>query len=249
MINKTQKFIQIWLPIIILLAVTKLLSIATNIPLRQFMLDPTEVLRVPFYTGIWSNLGVLLWTATASICLFISMFLPQFVSKAWRDFFHISGLLTIILLLDDLLRLHDEILPVYFGIKGDFLGIIFVFLIVLYLFRFRTLVFQYPYTFLVAALFLFAVSVAIDIAPPVLKNLFSVADLLLFEDGAKLLGIATWLAYFAYLGASVLSKANPVALKSVDDWTPATTSDKRLTQSAGSQATVESAEGKSAATL
>lgn len=227
MMNKTQRLLQIWLPILIVLGITKLFSVATDIPLRQFMLDPTEFMRAPFYTGILANLGVLLWAATASICLFIAMFLPQLVGKAWRDFFLVSGLLTLLLLLDDLLRIHDEIFPVHLGIKGDILGIGYVFLIALYLFRYRTLIFQYPYTFLIMALGLFAISVAIDVAPAVLKHRFSVADLLLFEDGAKLLGIANWLAYFAHLTAAVLRKENLAATEArVDDWTPATTSDR-----------------------
>ena len=209
--NKTQMLVQIWLPILILLGVAKLFSTITSVPLRQLMLDPTEFTHVPFYTGILANLGILLWAAAASICLFISVFLPQLVGKVWKEFFLVSGLVTLLLLLDDLLRIHDEIFPVYLGIKGDVFGVGYVLLIVLYLLRYRTLIFQYPYTFLVMALGLFAISVAIDIAPPFLKKLFPVADVLFLEDSPKLLGIANWLAYFAYLGASVLSKASQTA--------------------------------------
>src|SRR5688572_11660779 len=229
--NKAQMFVQIWLPILILLAVTKLFSDAASIPLRQLMLDPTEFTHVPFYTGIMANLGILLWSATASVCLFISIFLPQLVSKSWKDFFLVSGLLTLLLLLDDLLRIHDEIFPVYLGIKGDVFGMGYVLLIAIYLLRYRTLIFQYPYGFLVMALGLFAVSVAVDVAPPFLKGLFSVADVLFLEDSAKLLGIANWLAYFAYLSASVLREGNQAAPRlAMDDWTsaPATTSDRAV---------------------
>ena len=214
--SKTQTLVQVWLPILILLGITKLLSDAKSIPLRQLMLDPTEFTHVPFYTGILANLGILLWAAAASICLFIAIFLPQLVGKTWKDFFLTSGLVTLLLLLDDLLRIHDEIFPVYLGIKGDVFGIGYVLLILLYLLRYRTLIFQYPYTFLVMALGLFAVSVAIDIAPPFLKKLFPVADVLFLEDSPKLLGIANWLAYFAYLGAAVLSKASQTASLSTE---------------------------------
>ncbi|HET6594396.1 MAG TPA: hypothetical protein VFG81_02155 [Anaerolineales bacterium] len=225
--NKTQRLIQIWLPILIVLGMTKLFSVAADIPLRQFMLDPTEFMHAPFYTGILANLGILLWAATASICLFTALFLPQLVGKAWRDFFLVSGLLTLLLLFDDLLRIHDEILPVYLGIKGDILGIGYVFLITLYLLRYRTLIIQYPYTFLILALGLFGLSVALDVAPVALKHRFAVADLLLFEDSPKLLGIANWLAYFAHLSASVVTKGKLTAPEArVDDWAPATTSDR-----------------------
>ena len=132
-----------------------------------------------------------------------------------------------LLLLDDLLRLHDAILPVYLGITGDFIGDVYVLLILLYLFRFRTPMLQYPYIFLVMALELCGISVAIDIAPKVLKDLFSVADVIFVEDGAKLRGIANWLAYFACLSASIISKRNLAAPKpTVDDWAPGTRLDR-----------------------
>lgn len=212
--NTGQRVSQVWGPILILLVVTKLFSSTASVPLRQLMLDPTEVMRVPFYVGIVANLGILMWAAAASICLFIAIFLAPLVGKAWKDFFLVFGLLTLLLLLDDLLRIHDEIFPVYFGIKGDVIGIGYFLLTLLCLFRFRTLIFQYPYTFLVMALGFFAVSVAIDVAPSVIKDRFSVADVLFFEDSAKLLGIANWLAYFAYLSAAILGKASLASSKS-----------------------------------
>lgn len=223
--NISQRVFQVWGPILILLVITKLFSSASKVSLRQLMLDPTEFTDVPFYTGIMANLGILLWAATASICLFVAIYLSQLVGKAWKDFFLVFGLLTLLLLLDDLLRIHDEIFPVYFGIKGDVIGIGYFLLTLLCLLRYRTLIFQYPYTFLVMALGLFAVSVAIDVAPSALKHRFSVADVLFFEDGAKLLGIANWLAYFAYLSAAILGKANLAFSKSpVSNQAPETTS-------------------------
>ena len=223
--KKSQRVFQVWAPILILLVVTKLFSSTSSIPLRQLMLDPTEVMDVPFYTGIMANLGILLWAAAASICLFIAIFLPQLVGKTWKDFFLVFGLLTFLLLLDDWLRIHDEIFPVYFGIKGDVIGIGYFLLTLLCLFRYRQLILRYPYTFLLMALGFFAVSVAIDVAPPVLKHRFSVADVLFFEDSAKLLGIANWLAYFAYLSAAILGKVNLASSKSpVSNQTQETTS-------------------------
>lgn len=208
LMEKSWKIVQVWLPILILLGATKLISSSASIPLRQLMLDPTEAMRVPFYTGIIANLGILLWAATASICLYISIFLGHWMSRAWKNFFLVSGLLTLLLLADDALRLHDEILPVYLGIKGDFLGIIYVLLVVLYLFLFRGLIFQHSYIFLAMALGLFAVSAATDVATRLLKDRFVAQDLLLVEDGAKVLGLANWLAYFVFLGVSVLGKTN-----------------------------------------
>ena len=224
--NKIQRVIQVWLPILILLGLTKLFSATANVPLRRLMLDPTEVMHEPFYIGILANFGILMWTATAAICFFIAIFLPQLVGKAWRDFFLVSGLLTLILLLDDLLRIHDEILPVYLGIKGDFIGIVYLGLVFLYLPRFRGLIFQRPYGFLVMALGFFAFSAAADVATSVMKAVLSTDNRLLLEDGTKLLGIANWLAYFAYVSASVVSEANLAALKSsVDNQIPEKTSD------------------------
>ena len=227
MVKNAQRVVQVWLPILVLLGITRLFSSMTSIPLRRLMLDPTEVTQVPFYTGIMSNLGTLLWTAAASICLFIAIFMAQMVGKAWKNFFLVSGLLTLILLLDDLLRIHDEIFPVYLGIKGDIFGIGYVLFIGVYLFRFRKLIVQYPYAFLMMALGFFGVSVAIDVAPTGLKHLFPEADIVFFEDGAKLLGIANWLAYFAYLSAAILRKGKLAAPRApMEEWTPATSHER-----------------------
>jgi hypothetical protein len=224
--KKIQRVVQVWLPILILLALTKLFSATADVPLRRLMLDPTEVMHEPFYIGILANFGILLWTAAAAICLFMAVFLTDLVGKTWRDFFLMSGLLTLLLLLDDLLRIHDEILPVYLGIKGDFIGIAYMGLVFLYLLRFRGLVFQHPYGFLVMALGFFAISAAADVATTILKDLFPTDDRLLLEDGTKLLGIASWLAHFAYLSASVLSEVNQARLKSpVDNQVQEKTSD------------------------
>jgi hypothetical protein len=210
LLEKGWKIVLVCLPILLLLGGTKLISAATGIPLRHFMLDPTEVMQVPFYTGFVSNLGILMWAATAAICLFVSIFLAQWMSGEWRNFLLISGLFTLLLLLDDLFRFHDELFPVYLGIEGDILGIIYVILIVIYLIRFRGLIFQYSYGFLLLAFGLFAVSAAIDVPTKFLKDFFAEQNLLLLEDGAKLLGLANWLAYFTYISATILGegKAN-----------------------------------------
>ena len=44
-------------------------------------------------------------------------------------------------------------------------------------------------------------------------DLFTEKGLYLWEDGAKFMGIVTWLAYFARVSAQVLRRPRPVAAK------------------------------------
>jgi hypothetical protein len=57
-------------------------------------------------------------------------------------------------------------------------------------FKFYRLILKTDYFLLVIALFFFAISVALDLFP------YSGIDPYFYEDGAKLVGIVSWLVYF-----------------------------------------------------
>jgi len=213
-------FIWLWLPVLSLLGGIRIMSAYTDISIRQLTQDPTTVLEAPFYIGFVSNIGVLLWAAAAAICLFIPIFLPRFVSYPWRFFLLASGLLTGLLLFDDFFLLHDEILPLYFGISGKVYGIGYVLLIVLYLFRFQPLIRRSKYGLLLIALGFFAFSATVDVLHSLVDNELDKSQLLLLEDGAKLMGITHWLAYFASVARTVCARLRlaPKPQTSPDEW-------------------------------
>ena len=85
----------------------------TGDPIWMLAKDPAETEHFPPYIGMLSNWGVILWTATAVICLFSAVLLKQ--QKAphtTRRFFVASGIFSLLLGIDDLYMLHDRRFPV-----------------------------------------------------------------------------------------------------------------------------------------
>jgi hypothetical protein len=199
-------FLWVWLPVLGLLGLAWIISANTDISIRQLMQDPTTVLEAPFYIGLVSNIGILLWAAAAATCLFIPTFLPRLINQETRLFLLASGLLTGLLLFDDFFLLHDEILPIHLGISGKLYGIVYILLILLYLYRFQATILQSPYTILILALGFFATSAAVDLTHSLIDNELAKSQTLLLEDGAKLMGVAHWLAYFAVISRTIGNK-------------------------------------------
>ena len=52
------------------LCVLAWISSTTGVPVSNLTRDPLAVMGAPVYTGLLSNLGILLWCATAAITLF-----------------------------------------------------------------------------------------------------------------------------------------------------------------------------------
>lgn len=187
----------IWVPLLVVLGATLLLTATTPVTIRQLTQDPTTVLGAPFYVGALSNLGNVLWTAAATVCLLTAVALRTLIDGAWRRFLLVSGIFTVVLLVDDLLLVHDEILPRYAGVSGELYGIVYVVGMLAYLGGFRRRINQTNWLLLVAALVCFGVSTVVDLGSSRLSEIVAPSIVILVEDGTKILGIGTWLAYFA----------------------------------------------------
>ena len=166
------------------------------VPIRHLTRDPLVLAEKPFYFGFLSNVGVLLWCTAAIVCLFSSLLL--FVARGKREsvlFFAIFGAISLWLMLDDLLMIH-EVLDEELHIVPDkvtygFYGLV----IVVSLVRFRKLLLRMQPWILGLSLLFFGVSIGFDVLVPngwaVLQD-----DAYLLEDGFKLLAIFVWAVYF-----------------------------------------------------
>jgi len=94
---------------LLLLVFAFLIGNKYNIPLEQITGDPAVIFSAHPFTGIISNIGVLLWCATTSICLFSGLFLLSFENKKEAVFLISSGVFSFILLIDDFFMFHDYI--------------------------------------------------------------------------------------------------------------------------------------------
>jgi hypothetical protein len=196
------------LPVFAVLGLAKLFSSANGVPLRQLTQDATTVLDGHFYVGIISSIGIVLWAAAATLCLFSYAHLAHSEGSVLRPFLLASGLITALLLADDLFLIHDEIFPTYIGLPGEFFGLFYGAVMVVYLFVFRQLLLQSSYVILVAALVCFGLSVTVDVTYRALTGIFPQQHVLLVEDGAKLLGITLWTTFFAVVCAATLRVGN-----------------------------------------
>src|SRR6266498_402684 len=71
---------------------TVLTASLTNNPIWKLVKDPAEVKHFPPYIGMLSNWGVILWTASAVVCLFSAAVLNQQKAPfATRKFLAASG--------------------------------------------------------------------------------------------------------------------------------------------------------------
>jgi len=162
-------------------------SIKYNIPFKEITGDPALTFKAHPFTGIASNIGVLLWAGACSILIFSYVILKD---KKEHIFLLCSGLITGILLIDDLFMLHDYIFYAI-GLNQYVMYGIYVVIFIAYFGFFKKTILQSPQIILLILAFGFlGSSVLLDIT---LEN-----DGLqyFFEDGLKLLGITSWFLFY-----------------------------------------------------
>jgi len=168
-----------------------------EIPIGKLTRDPTAVMRAPFYIGIFSQIGIFFWSATAAICMFSAKLISK--SSDFKRFLFVSGLLTLLLGFDDVFLLHESVFP-YLGIHEKVVYVTYVGLVLFYLVKFYPTILQTKYIFLVMALGFFALSVIFD------KSSIPGINPYLLEDGAKMFGIVSWMVYFFSVGTIAVNK-------------------------------------------
>jgi len=200
-------------PVVLALGGLALVRKFTGIPLPVFMEDPAATMETPFYVGIVSNVGILLWCASAAICFFCAAILLRDKDDRNRQtFFFCSGLMLSLLLLDDLFMMHESILPDYLGIPQNLVQASYVAMALLYVWRFWKMIFNAHHTMLFLAFGLLGFSVLCDVVP------FRVTAHLLFEEGSKLLGITSFLIYFAKEGIHHVDSMRAQSLLTQSVW-------------------------------
>lgn len=81
--------------------------------------DITAIFDTSPLTGFVSQIGIFIWSASATVCMFSAMVLSNLPNnKKIKHFLIASGILTLILGLDDTFLLHEDIFP-RFGISEN----------------------------------------------------------------------------------------------------------------------------------
>ncbi|MBI3964917.1 MAG: hypothetical protein HY329_04695 [Chloroflexi bacterium] len=181
------------------LCLVLLVHVGTGIPIGDLTRDTSAVAGLPFYVGLVSNVGALFWCATATVCLLTWATLTGAEDRHFHSFLLWSGLLTLLLLIDDFLMLHDGLLPALFGISDKPVYVAYGTFVMFYLVRFGRLIAQTDFRPLLLALLFFGASMTLDVL-----NRSHIPGYHLYEDGTKLLGIASWFAYFTTVSLASL---------------------------------------------
>ena len=184
-----------YLPAVGALSLIVMVVAIRRLEVAAVTMDATAYLGAHPFTGLLSNLGILLWCASASICLFAALASARSGRRDLAGFLLASSLLTLFLLFDDLFLFHEDLARRYLGI-GQMTVIGALGLWVLgYLAAYRRVILATDYAALVAALALLSMSVLVDLGQGVLQA--RLGDwVYLAEDGPKWLGIASWCSYF-----------------------------------------------------
>lgn len=181
-----------YVPTLFALGIVVMVRLLTGIRISHFTEDPAQIMGAPFYVGILSNVGVLLWCSCAAICYFASRALAKAAAdREWRLYFFAAGIVTTILLVDDFFQVHEQILRNYLHVPEKAIFGSYVIMMVWLMAKFWKTIMKTDFLLLLLAYGLFALSLIFDLMPHGPSGHY------LLEDGAKLAGIVTWFTYFA----------------------------------------------------
>ena len=175
----------------------------TATSLRSLVLDPGFAVGAPWYTGAISNLGIMTWSLGVAFACAGAWVAHRIGRKSAARFLAAGAFATMILLFDDVFRLHSGPVRWLVGSKAIAQAAV-VFPVVVWIVVFRDDIRRTRSILLLAALGSLAASVFIDV---VFNPTGDTA--LLLEDGLKFLGILAWAQYFAItsrdIAASVIT--------------------------------------------
>lgn len=197
------------LPLLVLAGAYKF-HIYYGVPIGNLMRDPNAVANVPYYIGAVSNFGVLLWAAAATVGLFGAAAVRRLGGEMRYIRFLLAGAtLSLLLMFDDLLMLHEAALPQIFGWHEKAILAVYGLALISYLLLFSRTILQHDWPILGAAFAFFAGSILLDRMD--FTSLTSFMELC--EDGCKFLGAALWLGFHARAAQQLVEQ---IAIKSSD---------------------------------
>lgn len=198
----------LYLPPLAALLLVVLISALTGTPVAYFTRDPADIAQISPFAGVISNLGILGWCATVTVCALVAVLVTRAEGRSpLSRFFLASAGLSALLLLDDFFLFHERVFPIYLHLRQRYVYFCYAATVGLYLFAFRQVILRSAWGLLLVALACFSLSILVDVAAGRLAG--RLPDLHLLEDGAKFLGIASWFGYFGRLAVQRLTVAPP----------------------------------------
>jgi hypothetical protein len=177
-----------------------------DITLSYFTRDVSAIGSLPFYAGLVSQLGGLLWSATLVVCIFTYFILKSLDADVRESLQYLShaAILTAVLVLDDFFLFHEDVGPHYLHLSEKVIVIFYLLLSVVFLTTNRKEILNTEFLILGLAFLMFGFSIFVDAADleefDWFGRFFTEQFQIFLEDGFKFVGIATWLLYFVRYG-------------------------------------------------
>lgn len=187
------------MPAGLILLLVLFLKLRFDIDTSDLTQDPNSVAGQPFYVGLLSNLGVIFWGMSAAISIFAGL-IGKSKAPSVESFLIYSGCFSALLLLDDLLQLHEGFFQYDLRFPEELVLGIYSAIAVMIIFRHRKFILPSNYLILLASLMLFGFSLSID------TFFEDIPGENLLEDGSKFIGIITWFGYYTSLGYETIKK-------------------------------------------
>lgn len=171
------------------------LSQEFSIPIPMLTANPISFLKAPFYQGILHRLGLMFWSFIVIINLFTySIIYNKNYRSKESSFLLFSSLFFGFFMLDEMLLIHNYILPKLIGIHQLMVLIIYAILALLFLLSFKqTIVSNFSVLFFAAISFL-GLSMLIDILSYL--KIIKLPYRYFLDDSLKFLGIFNLFIYF-----------------------------------------------------
>ena len=189
----------IWLAGCSLLVV---LMVQRQVPYDELLLDPNNINKVPWYTGLVSNLGILGWTTATATGFFGSWIARYGGRSAAATMLGRGAALSTILLLDDLFQLHVAVKPLL-GVSKPMVYAGYLVVAAWWFSTGRDEIARTRTELLLAATTAFGGSIVIDQLGSALLGLDE-AGALLLEDACKFLGVLAWAQYFVLTSSDIV---------------------------------------------
>ena len=161
--------------------------------------DLAQTCGTPAGVGLLSNLGYLLWLAAGAVALFTAYSEQPGVRGKQYELLACGGWFSFILCIDDMFLLHDR----YIG--QTFLYVVYMVFAALIAMRYRRQLMASRGELFLLAVALLGASISIDQFQRDFPFRYETVQLV--EEGAKFLGIATWVLYWWQASAQSLNKA------------------------------------------
>ena len=196
-INKALRWALI--PALLVYVASLSLSGLAGIKGQLVLRDLAQTCGTPAGVGLLSNLGYLLWIAAAAVALFTAYSGQPGVRGKQYELLACGGWFSFILCIDDMFLLHDR----YIG--QTFLYVVYMVFAALIATRYRRQLMASRGELFLLAVALLGASIGIDQFQRDLP--FKYETVQLVEEGAKFLGIATWVLYWWQASTQSLNNA------------------------------------------